>query len=120
MDVQISSRLMPGIPIGGAWVQAEPTQKTDSNGKPLWHWVIDLPDGSEHEGTDLAGWGDAGEMLRSLLSFLSACAEGRNFENRTGRASENSGLFSDEVGAWAEENSDEISMAEMELGGGED
>lgn len=111
MNVQISSRLMPGIPIGGAWIQAEPTNETDRMGKPTWHWVIDLPDGKEFEGTDLAGWGNAEEMLRTLCSFLSACAESRSYGGGEG---ENSDLFPDAVGAWAEENSDELDVVGCE------
>lgn len=102
--VIITSRLLPGIRIGGAEIHVEPTDRT-SGGKPRWRWIIDLPDGTTHEDTDLCGWGDAGAMLGTLLSFLDACAESRRYRG------DNSDLFPDAVGEWAEQWSDEIRLA---------
>lgn len=58
---------------------------------------------------------DYGEIMGSLLSFLGACAESRTYARQTGRDGENSDLFNDECGAWAEQNSDELAMMQYEL-----
>ena len=48
---------------------------------------------------------DESEMARALFSFLSACAESRQYGG-----GENSDLFPEHVGAWAESVSDELSL----------
>lgn len=116
--VAISPRMLPGVRVGDAWLSLEPTSHADHMGKPVWSWFIDGP-GIDASGDDLAGWGDAGEMLGALCSFLSACAEARSYQTRTGRVSENADLFSDAVGEWAEQNSEELSMVSLELEEGE-
>lgn len=112
--VIITPRLLPGVRIGDAFVSVEPTGGADRQGKPAWRWYVDAP-GFEASESDLHGWGDAGEMLGTLLAFLEACAESRSYGARTGRKGENADLFSEHVGAWAEENSDEISMRRFEI-----
>lgn len=114
IDVKISPRLMRGVRVGDAWVQVEPTTKTNRDGKPYWRTVIDIPGEPEYDETDLAGWDNAEGMLRSLCTFLSACAESRDYAERTGSASENGDLFPEHVGAWAQENSDELTLLSME------
>lgn len=112
----ISARLAPALHIGSAFISYDAGQ-----------FVIDLPDGSEHTVTDLhtprctvRGVNDAPcSMLQcqfaALLSFLSACAESRAYAAHTGREGENADLFPDNVGQWAEENSDEISCLACEI-----
>lgn len=51
----------------------------------------------------------------TLFSFLGACAESREYRERTGRGGENAELFPEHVGSWAEEHSDEIAMLACEL-----
>lgn len=105
----ISARLLPAIQVGQAWISLD-------TGSRFW---IDLPDGSEHLVDDIrpgaGGFGSVKAAFECLLSFLGACAESRAYATRTGRAGENAGLFSEEVGAWAERESDEIAMLQCEL-----
>lgn len=112
----ISARLAPALSVGGA------TLSFNSN-----NFIIDLPNGEEHVITDFhfapGCRGDsAGKRLQdgfaSILSFLSACAESRQYAVRNGKSpmeGENSDLFPENVGQWAEENSDEIAMLSFEL-----
>ena len=108
----ISPRLAPAVQIGSAWLSFE-------SGR----FVLDLPDGSEHVVTDfrfprcrLAGATDESvlqDAFGAMLSFLGACAESRAYAQRHGKDAmqgENSDLFPENVGQWAEENSDEIAM----------
>lgn len=68
----------------------------------------------QHTGTDIFSGVNAEpdeiEALTSLLSFLGACAE-----SRAAGGGENSDLFPDAVGEWAEQNSDEIAIAASDL-----
>lgn len=60
---------------------------------------------------------DESDMLRSLFSFLSACAESRDYAERHGMAytdTDNSTLFPDHVGEWTQSVSDELSMLSMD------
>jgi hypothetical protein len=104
----ISARLLPAVRIGNNWISIEPTDRADLIGKPEWNWYIDLADRREFYGSDLNGWGDAGDMMESLLGFLGAFAE--SFPD-----GENADLFPKELGEWAQANSDEIAMLESEL-----
>ena len=105
---KISARLLPAIQIEGAWISLDGT---------VFH--IDMPDGSEHVVSDLqpprCGRFDYRQHFAALLSFLGACAESRAYGRRNGRKGENSDLFSEEIGAWAETCSDEISMLCCEI-----
>lgn len=120
----ITSRLMAGVHIGeGAdlcEISIQPSGKTDHRGAPRWSYFLDIPFAGvnrtrEHTGDDLAGWGDAREMLGTLLSFLTACTEARSYRQRTGRDSENEDLFPDYVAEWAQQHSYELSMLSLEL-----
>lgn len=113
----ISARLAPALSIGKATLSF-------SDG----FFVLDLPDGSEHI---ISGFsfpqgqihGDTSESVlqdgfASILSFLSACAESRSYAERHGKSpmdGENSDLFPDHVGQWAQEFSDEISLLELDI-----
>lgn len=111
--VIITPRLLPGLKIGDSFLSVEPILAVGS-GKPRWRWHLDTPT-AEHSGDDLRGWGDAGEMLAALCSFLVACAESRHYSRSTGRTGGNADLFNDAVGEWAEQYSDEISLAGLEI-----
>lgn len=110
----ISARLLPAVDVAGATVSVDPTSNRDHYGKPEWRYFIDLPDGTEHTGGELYGWGDAGEMLETLLAFLGACGESVNYRDRTGRGGENADIFPPEVAAWCAANSDALSVASFE------
>lgn len=118
----ISSRLMPGLLIGGAWIQLEYSKRPGDNGRTRYQYWIDLPDGSEHSGDDLqSGCGrSAGlqEMFATLLAFLSACGESYSYAQRTGCDLEdtNAGeMFPLAVAEWAAQYSDELSMMQIDL-----
>lgn len=114
---QISSRLMPAIKIGGAWISLD-CGKTTDEGRTRYNVWIDLPDGTEHQVTDLksgVGGGDVQSGFVALLSFLGAAAESYSFRMRTGYRGENEDLFPAPVVRWAYENSDDITAAQIEL-----
>jgi len=108
MDVKISSRLLPALQVGEAWISVDHTSKSDRDGKPCWRYFIDIGL-MEVKGEDLHGWGNAGEMLRSLCGFLVAFAEAHAYGDEEGQK-----LFPQELAHWAMENSDELSILSME------
>lgn len=113
--VIITPRLLPGVRVGGAFVSIDPTGARDRRGAPEWRWYVDLPDGGEHTGAELCGWGDARAMLETLLGFLAACGESVNYQRRTGRDGECAELFPPAVAEWAAANADDISVVGFDL-----
>lgn len=118
----ISARLAPALKIGDATLSFD-------NGR----FVFDFADGSEHVVTDfnfpqgrIQGKTDERFLqdgFSAILSFLGACAESRKYAVRRGKDSmdgENSSLFPDHVGQWAEQWSDEIAMLDCEITEAED
>jgi hypothetical protein len=115
---EISARLAPALRIadsnGTAWLSYDRGQ-----------FVIDLPDGSEHIVTGfnppqmrVQGANPLQDDFVAILSFLSACAESRSYAERRGldaAEGDNSSLFPENVGEWAQQMSDEISMLQMEI-----
>jgi len=111
----ISARLAPAIKIADAVLSFDHGQ-----------FVIDFADGSEHKVTGFNFprgriHGDTNESVlqdgfASVCAFLSACAESRQYATRKGKSAmdgENSDLFPESVGEWAEQNSDEIDMVRL-------
>ena len=78
-------------------------------GRQAYRYTIKTPDW-EYSNSDLSsGVGaepDEAAQVSVLASFLSACAESRSY----GRDGENASLFPDQVGEWAEQNSDELAL----------
>ena len=112
--VIITPRLLPGLHVGHAFLSVDPTDTIDHHGKPLWHWYVDLPDGTEHEGCDLATWGDAGETLHALCDFLSAAGEAYQYHSGM-EADSCTDLFAQPVCEWALQYANQISMCALEL-----
>ena len=112
MQVIITSRLMPGLRIGKAFISIDPTERTDHHGKPIWDWYVDIA-GKEYQGADLAGWDDAEGMLKSLTSFLSAAGEAYDY-NPGMEADSSTNLFPEPVCIWAAASQDELSMCSYE------
>lgn len=113
----ITPRLMAGVQIGGAFISVGGGPR-NAEGRIVYGVFIDLPDGSEHEITDLrsgCGGGDIQRGMGDLLAFLGAAAESYGYRMRTGRQGENEHLFPAKVTEWAYQNSDEISMLQMEI-----
>ncbi|AEK10060.1 hypothetical protein FDH96_gp107 [Mycobacterium phage Rey] len=75
-------------------------------------YIITTPDW-QYVGNDIrsgcSAEADVADASRSLFSFLSACAESRSYGG-----GENSDLFPEHVGEWAEENSDELSILSID------
>lgn len=91
-----------------------PWHAEDRGHRQQYKYVITTPQW-EYVGNDInSGVGadpDEESALQTLASFLTACAESRSYGG-----GENAEIFPDHVGAWAEANSDELSM----LSAGED
>lgn len=119
----ITSRLLPGIEIGEGVISIEYASHT-VDGRQRYQWYVDLnrpfdPEWEkEFQGDDLksgVGGGSLQEGLESLLGFLNAFAEAREYEDRTGRVSEHSELFPAGLVSWAVANTDEFSLLANEL-----
>ncbi len=114
----ITSRLLPGVEIGGATISIEYAHVMLDR-RQAYRWFIDLPNGDkEFQSEDLCsgvGGGTLQEGLESLLSFLGAFADAIEFQNRTGEESENADLFPAGLVQWAIENADEFSVLECQL-----
>ncbi len=113
----ITARLMAGLKIGDAYLSIGVGQR-NREGRTVYVAYLDLPDGTEHEISDLQSGcqgGDVQDGMASLLSFLGAAAESYGYRLRTGRTGEHEDLFSPGDVVWAYEHSDEISMLAYEL-----
>jgi len=113
----ITPRLLPGLRIGGAFVALEYCDARD-NARQGYQWHIDLADGREFSGDDLAsgcGGGSLQSGFESLLSFLGAFAESVGYQTRTGHPGENADLFPAGLAEWATQNSDEFYLIATEL-----
>ena len=113
---EISPRLLPAVRVGSAFVSIEFAGQT-SDGRARYCYHIDTPDW-EYTGADLksgAGGGSLESGMESLLSFLSACGEAVAYSRRTGRESENADLFPPHVAQWCHQNSDELSILQLEV-----
>lgn len=116
----ITSRLMAGVKVGEAYLSIGYGRYT-SEGRMQYDVWIDLPDGSEHHVTDLRSGCQGGtlqEGMASLLCFLSAAGEAKNYRERSDRPDDedsNEHLFVPAVTAWAADNTDELTCLEMEI-----
>jgi hypothetical protein len=112
----ISSRLLPAVKIADCTISLDP--QTD-------RYYFDMDGGMEFSGDDFhspacAKGKDVQHSMAALLGFVSAFAEGLNYESRNlDHKSENSDLFPFGMREWATQNSDEISMLAYELEEGE-
>ena len=113
--VFISSRLAAAVDVAGATVSVEPTGRANRDGKTEWRWYVDTPDGGDHSGAELWGWGGSADMLETLLSFMGACGESVNYRARTGRGGDNAELFPPAVAEWCAAHGDELSAVGFEL-----
>jgi hypothetical protein len=117
--IYISSRLMAAVKVDGMEIGIDPTGET-RGGKSEWYWYVE-PYGSCKriaEGWDLAGRGDANEMMATLLTFLSAFGESVGYANRRRvplSETENGDLFPAELAEWAEANGEEFDMLSDEI-----
>ena len=114
---------MRSVTIGNATILLDAVD-TDRDGRTVFGYSIRIGGLSPtHQARDLKSGCQGGserEGLASLLSFLAAAAESRQYRERTGRGGDNEDLFPAEVVDWACQFSDEIAMASIELEGGEE
>lgn len=107
----IGPRLVPALRIEGATLSLDAIER-DAEGRVVYRWWIDLPDGTTHTGADLRSGClspvDYRATMASLLSFLSACGE-------SDEGGENFDLFPAPVQDWCQTNSDELQMLSIEL-----
>ncbi len=120
----ITGRLTAGIRVADAIISIEYAQGGDS-GRTRYRYWIDRratadgqPDDWNYTNNDIQSGcqgGDLREGMLSLLSFLGAAGEALAYSDHHGGPSENADLFPRHVSEWAAFNSDEISMAQLEL-----
>lgn len=115
----ITPRLLPGAKVGGGCISIEYDRKRrGEGGRVRYHYYIDLPKGVEYTGNDLQSGASGGTLqqgLESLVSFLEAAGEAYRYAMYLGRDSENADMFPGNVNEWAYQNSDELSMLQIEL-----
>lgn len=117
----ISSRLCAAVKIGGVEINLELDELNSPtrDNRDRYQYTFIFPDGAEVTGNDLqtgvGGNTTMARMFSGLLCFLSACAESRQHATRYKKKVEDTDLFPEKVGEWAEANSDEISMLLVEL-----
>lgn len=95
------------------WHDGRDYSPQDSDYRQRYGYRI-IADGWEYVDNDIrSGCSDpvdVADAARTLFSFLTACAESRSYRVRNGYGGENADLFPEHVGAWAEANSDELSI----------
>src|SRR5688572_22552158 len=89
---EMSPSLKPALRIGDAWLELDYARRPGREHRTRYAWNVLFADGTECGDDDLqsgSGGGDLLEGFSSLLAFLGACAEARDYQERTGRESEN-------------------------------
>ena len=112
----ITARLLPGIQIGNSFLSIDRVGITHDD-RDEYVIYLDTPK-KEYTIDDLksgVGGGSLQKGLESCLSFMGACAESLDYQDRTGKRGENADLFSDEIGAWCQANKNEIDMLQCIL-----
>ena len=116
--VVIAPNLEPGVRIGAdSWVTISYSSRPGSDGRTRCRWTVmrhGLPDVIGHDLQSGCGGGNLRRGLVDLLCFLGAFAEAHR-PGRTKYEGDNSELFPEELAEWAYLNSDEISMAQIEV-----
>lgn len=107
----IAPNLEAGLEIGGAYITLQYGNRPHPEGRQRYEWTWFMGD-KEESGDDLAsgvGGGTLQQGFDSLLSFLSAFASARDPDG------ENHDLFPQSMREWAEQNSDDIEVLQIEL-----
>ena len=102
----ISARLLPALKVGDATLSADGCV-----------FIFDFPDGREHEVDDFhpGASRDRADWFGSILCFLEAALESRDYRVRTGRPGENEDLFPAWVLDFFDGQGDEIGMLRIEI-----
>lgn len=120
----ITSRLLPGVAIGKSTISIAYSDELGDDGRTRYRYYLDLQtDGEriEYTADDIQSGCQGGSLqegLASLLSFMAACGESYGYAMRQGIElvdSENGELFPADVAEWCYLNSDELTMAAIEL-----
>ena len=103
----------------GSFVTILDTGRTGEYGKHVYQWQLSYTSEDQFAvdtGEDLESHADAVGALEAFLGFLSACAESYAYKMRNPESEpENLDLFSPRVAEWAYMNSDEITLAMLDL-----
>lgn len=116
--VIITSRLLPGVRLGGATISIDYSSRPGSESRTRYQWYVDLEGGLEFSDDDLQSGCQGGSLrdgLEALLGILAACGESYSYGQRTGRPGENADLFPRPIAEWAAQNSDELSLLAFEI-----
>ena len=113
----IGSTLSPALKIGDSTLHLADVQPAEE-GRERAKFLLVTPE-FEYEDNELRSgvmgfWSTVG-IFESFLSFMQAAIEAAEYEMRTGRESDNSGLFPKHVVEWALEHKDAIEMAICEI-----
>lgn len=122
----VTSRLLPGVRVADVTIsmQAKDVRRDETGERLFWRYVLDGPVGPLYEAEDVScPWSgvepDAAmyrEMLRTVLSFLSAEADAYR-STMGGRPPVDGWLFNADIAEWAYLNDDEIANVQFALEG---
>lgn len=113
----ITPRLMAGLQIGNGTISIDYSDRPGDGTRTRYRYFIDL-DGHEHDNDDLQSGCQGGtlqEGLASLLSFLIAAGESYDYFTRTGRESDNAGLFPAWVAEWCSANLGDLTIIASDI-----
>lgn len=111
---------MAGLEINKAIISGRYAGST-GDGRTCYEFIIDLPDGAELMVSDIrsgCGGGSLQSGFESLLDFLGAAEESYRYHSGDWSKigpDDNASIFERPLVEWAYQNSDEITMLELEL-----
>lgn len=119
----IAPNLEPGVAIGDSWVTVAYSPRPGRESRVRFQCTILFGDGTEYVDHELqSGNGGVGTSLQagleSFLCFLGAAGESLAHCERMGREpgeDDNASMFPLHVTEWAQQHSDELTMARLEL-----
>ena len=123
---EVSDRLMVGLRCGGGWIHIGYSKVKPDSKRIRYEYLLDLPDGSSHSGTDLQSGKNVKHGLQSafgdLLAFLGAAAADYRHRNRqfTDDPEDNCNLFDKNVVKWSHKNEAEINDLREEIESGKE
>lgn len=116
--LMICPNLAAGIAIGGGYLTIAYSRRAGSEGRTRYRWEVIFPDNTDVSDDDLqsgCGGGDLTQGFVSLLSFVTAAIESREYRERTGRTGENEDLFPASVLDFLAPFDDELTMIQCEI-----
>lgn len=114
----IGSTLSPALKIGDSTLHLLSASEVTVDNRNRAKFLLVTPE-FEYEDNGLrsgvGGFQSTVSIFESFLGFMQAAIEAAEYEMRTGRESDNSGLFPKHVVEWALEHKDAIEMAICEI-----